>query len=39
MFMEERHQTILVILREKGSIAISEITQAFGVSEESTQRY
>jgi len=38
MFMEERHRHIEKLLRESGKIAVAEITQAFGVSEESARR-
>lgn len=38
MFMEERHQSILAILQEKGSITISEVAGTFGVSDESARR-
>ena len=38
MFIEERHQAILDLLEEKGSITTAEIQEMFGVSYDSAKR-
>lgn len=38
MFMEERQQEIAAQIREKGNITIAEITQRYGISDESARR-
>ena len=38
MFMEERHQEITETLRQNGKISIEEITQKYGISDESARR-
>ncbi|MBQ8575864.1 MAG: DeoR/GlpR transcriptional regulator [Clostridia bacterium] len=38
MFIEERHQEISEILKNNGKITVSEITQKFGISDESARR-
>ena len=38
MFMQERHQAISETIREKGKITIAEITQTYGISDESARR-
>lgn len=38
MFIEERHEKILETMREKGKITIGEISEAFGISDESARR-
>lgn len=38
MFMEERHQQISDIIRENGKITITEITEKYGISDESARR-
>ncbi len=38
MFMEERQKAILEIIRENGKITTSEITEMFGISDESARR-
>lgn len=38
MFMEERHQKIAEIIKNKGKITINEITSDFGISDESARR-
>lgn len=38
MFMEERQQEISELIKEKGKISVSEITQKFGISDESARR-
>ena len=39
MFIEERHQAILNILKENGRISIGEIQERFNVSVESSRSY
>ncbi|MBR3768739.1 MAG: DeoR/GlpR transcriptional regulator [Clostridia bacterium] len=38
MFIEERHQEISEIIKENGKITVSEITQKYGISDESARR-
>ena len=38
MFMEERHMEIEDILKTNGKITITEITQKYGISDESARR-
>ena len=38
MFMEERHQEISDIIKNNGKITISEITEKYGISDESARR-
>lgn len=38
MFIEERHQEIAEIIKENGKITIAEITQKYGISDESARR-
>ena len=38
MFMEERHQEISDIIKTNGKITISEITEKYGISDESARR-
>lgn len=38
MFMEERQQKISELIKEKGKISITEISQKFGISDESARR-
>lgn len=38
MFIEERHQTILDMINQKGRISVEEITVRFGISAESARR-
>lgn len=38
MFIEERHQAILEIIRDKGRVSIAEIQSRFGVSADSARR-
>lgn len=38
MFMQERHQAIAEAIAEKGKITISQITETYGVSDESARR-
>ena len=38
MFMEERHQKILQTIQSQGKITVAEITETYGVSEESARR-
>ena len=38
MFMQERHQAIAETIREQGKITVAQITQAYGISDESARR-
>lgn len=38
MFIEERHQKILETIQQMGKITVAEITEAYGISEESARR-
>ena len=38
MFIEERHNEILEKLRQNGKVTIAEITQKYGISDESARR-
>lgn len=38
MFMQERHQSIAETIREQGKITVAQITQAYGISDESARR-
>lgn len=38
MFMEERQQKISELIKENGKISVTEITQKFGISDESARR-
>lgn len=38
MFMEERHQQICALLDTNGTITVAEITEKFGISDESARR-
>lgn len=38
MFMEERQQKISEVIKENGKISVTEITQKFGISDESARR-
>lgn len=38
MFMEERHQEISEIIKTKGKITVAEITDRYGISDESARR-
>ena len=38
MFMEERHQEISDIIKVNGKITIAEITEKYGISDESARR-
>ena len=38
MFMEERHQQIAEIIEENGKITVAEITEKYGISDESARR-
>lgn len=38
MFMEERHQEIVDIIQRNGKITIAEITEKYGISDESARR-
>lgn len=38
MFMQERHQAIADTIADKGKITITEITEAYGISDESARR-
>ena len=38
VFIEERHQAILKVVREKGRISIGEIQEQFGISSDSARR-
>lgn len=38
MFIEERHQAILDLLKQNGRISVDEITEKFDVSVESARR-
>ena len=38
MFMEERHQEIVDIIKTNGKITVSEITAKYGISDESARR-
>lgn len=38
MFIEERHQEIIDIIKEKGKITVAEIKEKYGISDESARR-